>query len=466
MNQEDILSGKAGPAGIQQVLNGQSSRRLLRSEAQTMLRPGYRAGPFHLTRAKFKPGRKLSAYFTFPVLDAEGQASHSVHLAVTWQKTLDGTNHADSRGQLQEEAKQAGLMPVQRELWRDLLDQGIKLQVWPFDPEFPQLVRLGNPSYVAGMFESLGIANDLKQTPVITPIRYRPGERHVLRYEIGSRESHAERGQRLYAKLYSNAQDAARAFGVANRVVDWLAANNLGLQGNRPLVISQEDGSIFYPHAPGIPLSHQLNRSRRWLGTQLQTIGRALAVLHNGPETLQSGLKQNTLTNEVKVVKRASEHIQLLLPESYDKILEILEKVQGHYSNLPQEKPTFTHSDFKADHLLSTPQGLTLIDFDTCTLTDPALDIGKFLADLEWWFTLQGISGVEEAQAQLLKGYLGDGEPDQTVNARLARARLFYVLILTKIVVRRVPLYKKEWGVMTARMIEQAVRALHKTIEV
>ncbi len=189
MNQEDILSGKAGMAGIQRLLNGQSSRRLLRSEAQRMLREGYRAGPFHLTRAKFKPGRKLSAYFTFPAFDAAGKASHSVHLAVTWQNTLDGTTHADGGEQLQEEANQSGLMPVQRELWRDLLDQGIKLQIWPFDPKFPQLVRLGNPSYVAGMFASLGIVNDLKQLPVITPLRYRPKERHVLRYEIYSSET-------------------------------------------------------------------------------------------------------------------------------------------------------------------------------------------------------------------------------------------------------------------------------------
>jgi len=327
------------------------------------------------------------------------------------------------------------------------------------------LVRLGNPSYVARMFASLGIAHDLRQLPVITPIRYRPGERHVLRYEIHSLETVPERGQRLYAKLYSNGQDAARAFGIANRVVDWLDANNQGLQGNRPDAISQEDGVIFYPHAPGIPLSHQLNRSHRWLAVQLQMIGRGLATLHTGPEILQSELKENTFTNEVKVVKRASEHIQVLLPETYDKILEILDKAQVNYSFLPQEKPTFTHSDFKADHLLCTPQGLTLIDFDTCKLADPALDIGKFLADLEWWFMLKGISGVEEAQAELLGGYLA-GERDHIIHERLARARLFHVLILVKIVVRRVPLYKKEWGVMTARMIERAAQVLYKTIEV
>ena len=462
MNQEDILSGKAGLAGIHWALNGQSSRRLLRSEAQRMLRPGYRAGSFHLTRAKFKPDRKLLAYFTFPALDAAGMASQSVLLAAAWQKELDGSNHADGWGQLQEEADQAGLMPVQSELWRDLLEQGIKLQLWPFDPEFPQLVRLSNPSYAAEMFASLEIAPGLKQMPVITPIRYRPGERHVLRYEISSPEMPAG-GERLYAKLYSNAQDSARAFGIANRVVDWLDASNPGLQGNRPEAMSQEDGVIFYPHAPGIPLSHQLKRSRRWLSAQLQIIGRGLFTLHSGPETLQSELKQNTFTREAKVVRRASEHIQVLLPETHSKILEILDKLEGYYSNLPQENPTFTHSDFKADHLLTTPQGLTLIDFDTCTLTDPALDIGKFLADLEWWFTLQGISGVEEAHAELLKGYLGEGASDQTIHERVARARLFHILILVKIVVRRVPIFRKDWATMTVRMIERAAQVLHQT---
>ncbi|HEY3475624.1 MAG TPA: phosphotransferase, partial [Anaerolineales bacterium] len=369
MNREEILSGSAGLDGIHRALHSQASRRLLRSEVESMLRPGFRPGPFHLTRAKFKPGRKLSAYFTFPVLDAEGMRCQALHLAVTWHNSLDDDGRTAARRQLQEEAHQAGLMPVQRELWRELPDHGIRLRVWPLDPKFSNLVSLGNPSYVARMLQSLGIPPDSGQFPVITPIRYRPGERHVLRYEIN--DAGGER--RLYAKLYSNEQDTARAFGVANRVVDWLDVNHQELQGNRPEAMSQEDCVILYPHAPGVPLSHQLNRSPRWLALQLRIIGRALATLHNGPESLQAGLKENTFANEAKVVKRASEHIQVLLPETYDKILNILDTLQKQYADLPQEKPTFTHSDFKADHLLCTPQGLTLIDLDTCTLTDPAL---------------------------------------------------------------------------------------------
>ena len=464
MKREDILSGKAGVAVIQQVLNGQSSRRLLKKEVQRMLREGFRVGPLHLTRAKFKPERKLSAYFNFPALDAAGRASQLMHLAVTWQPNLDGANQDDSWSQLQDEAWQSGLMPVQRELWRDIPDEGMRLQLWPFDPKFPQLVRLGNPSYVAGVFSSLGIA-DTDQTPVITPIRYRPKERHVLRYEIDSAGTGRGETQRLYAKLYSNGQDAARADGVASRVVDWLDANSVGLHGNRPRAISQDDAVIFYPHADGIPLSRQLYRSHRWLAAQLQIIGRGLAILHNGPETLQADLKQNNFTNEARVVRRASEHLQVLLPDTYQKILEIVDRAEERYSSLPQEKPTFTHADFKSDHLLTTPQGLTLIDFDTCTLTDPALDIGKFLADLEWWFTRKGISGVEAAHAELRKGYSEGRESDQAVHERLERAKLFHVLILVKIVVRRVPIYKQEWATMTSQMIDQAARVLHKTVK-
>ena len=188
-------------------------------------------------------------------------------------------------------------------------------------------------------------------------------------------------------------------------------------------------------------------------------------TLHNGPEALQSDLKQNDFPREAKVVRRASEHMQILLPDTYQKILEIVDRAEERYLGLPQEKPTFTHADFKSDHLLTTPQGLTLIDFDTCTLTDPALDLGKFLADLEWWFTLRGLSGVEEAQAELLKAYSTGKESDPTVHERLERAKLFHVLILVKIVARRVPIYKKDWAEKTDRMIERAAQVLQQAIK-
>src|SRR5690554_38210 len=156
MDWDEVFSGKAGAIGLQWALKGQYSRRLLRQEVQEMLLPGYHPGPLRLTRAKFKPGRKLLAYFTFSARDGSEREDRPLHLAVAWQNDLD----TDDWSGLQEEANRAGLMPTQCALWRDLPERGMRLQLWPFDPAFPQLVRLGNPVHVAQMLAAHGIASE------------------------------------------------------------------------------------------------------------------------------------------------------------------------------------------------------------------------------------------------------------------------------------------------------------------
>jgi hypothetical protein len=61
-------------------------------------------------------------------------------------------------------------------------------------------------------------------------------------------------------------------------------------------------------------------------------------MLHNGPETLQDGMMQNDFAKEAKVVRRASEYLGILLPETYGKILEILDPAQEYYSYLLQDQ--------------------------------------------------------------------------------------------------------------------------------
>jgi hypothetical protein len=73
---------------------------------------------------------------------------------------------------------------------------------------------------------------------------------------------------------------------------------------------------------------------------------------------------------------------------------------------------------------------------------------------------LRGLSGVEDAQAELLNAYSTGEESDPAIHERLERAKLFHVLILVKIVARRVPIYEKDWGVRTAQLIERASQVL------
>jgi hypothetical protein len=60
---------------------------------------------------------------------------------------------------------------------------------------------------------------------------------------------------------------------------------------------------------------------------------------------------------------------------------------------------------------------------------------------------------------------VGEGHTDQIVHERLRRATFFHVLILVKIIVRRVPLFKKGWDITTTRMIERAAQVLREALE-
>jgi hypothetical protein len=99
---------------------------------------------------------------------------------------------------------------------------------------------------------------------------------------------------------------------------------------------------------------------------------------------------------------------------------------------------------------------MTLIDFDTCYLSDPAIDLGKFLADIQWWYDGYGLDGVAAAQAEFLAGY------GPTTPGRLARARLYEALVLTKSTVRRVKLFDLDWAARTERLIGRATAVLDR----
>jgi len=97
---------------------------------------------------------------------------------------------------------------------------------------------------------------------------------------------------------------------------------------------------------------------------------------------------------------------------------------------------------------------VTLIDFDRCAFADPAFDVGRLLADLHWWFTTYDQDGLEQAQAQFLKGYAPG-------NDRLLRARLWEAVELTQMTVLRARVFEGRAACRTGRLIGRAQAVLH-----
>src|SRR5437899_4866208 len=146
MNIADVLSGRAKLEGIQWLLLSATTRRALRSQLRALLSAPATLGPCHLRRARFKPGRKLRAYYD-ALIHIEGTEGYRARpVAVTW--SLDGGQDwgtgEDDLAEIQAEAIRRGVAAPFRELTAGLPEWGMQIQVSPLDPRFPQLVRLSD----------------------------------------------------------------------------------------------------------------------------------------------------------------------------------------------------------------------------------------------------------------------------------------------------------------------------------
>jgi aminoglycoside phosphotransferase (APT) family kinase protein len=429
------------------VLAGGAARRLVRTQLQAALGQGARLERCSLYRAKFKPGRYLNAHFRATVT---ANGASSVRPVVTTWNAAPAREAPEART-LEAEARGRGLASPFDSLSRYVPEWNMELLISPLDARFPQLLRAVDPAYArATLASAYATSTDRLPTYTVSTVRYRPNERHVLRWEPDDSSRPT-----VFAKM-ARGNDVSRELRVAGRVAEWLSLRGDQLRGARPLNAVLEDNIILYEMIPGRALSALVRRHPGNVGRHLTRVGHALRALHRAPTDLASDLQRNEFGLEVKAIARASEHVAALAPRAAATITELLERATAVHSNTPQEDPTFVHGDFKADHLLIHGSTVTLMDFGTCRVADPALDLGKFLADLHYWQAgTRSSAAVEEMQAAFLSGY----GPDIS-DHRLKRARIYEVLVLIKSTVRRVRLFERDWVVKTERLVDRSASLL------
>ena len=454
MNLADALSGHAKLEGVQWVLLSAAPRRALRDQLKALLPAPNMLGPCRLRRARFKPGRKITAYYDV-LVHIEGTEGYSARpITVTWGSDgqADWRQGGDDLAEMQAEALRLGMAAPFRQLTAELPEWSMHIQVSPLDAQFPQLVRLSDPRHVRAMLAAAhaanGVASDQPRPGryAVTSIRYRPGKRHVLRYD----PLDAAKGGTVFAKLYTG-EGGARVFRVATQAGEWLAQHGEGMTAVRPLACVAEDRVVLYPGLSGAPLSDHLRRPSQGVARYLEHAGVALHALHRLPQAVAGPLPPHDFAAEASETARASRHIPVLLPSMGVLIDALLHRARELHERLPQEPPTFTHGDFKSDHVWAVPGGLTLIDFDSSELADPALDIGKFLAHLQLSHLTYDQPGLEQAQKRFLVGY-APGAPQE----RVVRARLYEAVELVKITARRVRLFDHDWESRTEQVIRRA----------
>lgn len=451
----EILSGAAGMRGVRSVLYGGASRQSMRVALAGLLDPGATLGPCRLDRAKFKPGRKLTGYFVVSVRTADGVSSRAVE--VVWSDE-DGATPEPGAADLQEEARAVGILAPFRSLREQI--PGLRISVAPLDASFPHLVRLSDPRRVQQMlaetYRRHGGSTAVAEDYLVSTVRYRPRQRHLLRYE--PRPS----GAGVFAKLYAPGK-AAEAMRVAAVVADAVEQADAGVGAVRPLGDVPLDDVVLYPRLEGKPLSAYLARAESVPRRPLHAAGALLRSLHEHglgrPDVATLDLRRNNLPAELPATARAAEHLGPLVPDVAAQIDVLLTRAGELDAKIPGEPAAFAHGDFKCDHLWVSRRGLTVLDFDTCSLAEPALDVGKFLADLSWHYTRHGgtrhdAADLRQAQQAFLDGY------GTMPGGRLARSRLVELVIFTKISIRRRRRFQPDFEQGVRADLSQAVARL------
>src|SRR5437588_8840398 len=447
MNIADVVSGRAKLKGTRWVLLSATARKVLADQLRTLLPSGAAVGPCRLREARFEPGRKITAYYDALVNTDKPERYHVRPIAVTWGSNTDADRHEETGdlAKVQAEAVRHGVAAPFLQLVADSPEWSMRVRVSPLDARFIQLARLSDPQHVRAILaeaHASGTGNagsDWRRVSdynyTVTSIKYRPGKRHVLRYDPVD----PAKGGTVFAKLYIGEdgarafrrEDGARAFRVAREVADWLAERGQGVNCLRPLAYVAEDAVVLYPRVGGVPLSDYARRPHRDVARWLQQAGAALCTLHHLPVEFAGRPEPHDFAAEIGAIAQKSLYIPVLLPQVGPAIKALFDRARELHEQLPQEAPTFTHGDLKAEHIWVAAGGITVMDFDSSRLADPALDVGYFLADWQFRQAAYDQAGVVERYKSFIAGY-APGAPKE----RLLRARLYEAVELVKCAVR------------------------------
>jgi aminoglycoside phosphotransferase len=442
---EEVLDGRLGADGVRELVHNPMQHGLADLLAQCV--PGReKLSSAKLLRTKYKPSRKLTAYYRLHV-GAEVRP-----IALIWY----AESHTDSlaAADMQDQAAPRHLVAPFARLTARTESGQMGLLIAPIDPQMPQLMRLNEHSHVASMLKNL--TSDSAPMPEATRIealRYRPGQRHVLHVSCPP-----DRNGAAFIKIDRD-NHGAQAVRFAQALGPLLSEHSPNTSLVRPLGYSVADQAAVWRGIAGTTISEEV-RDPAQAARLFSLIGKAVRVIHGlDCQTTTYDVTASQLSaphlarTELASTLGASEHLTALMPKLGARYRLLAMEVLERLEDLPKEELRLAHGDLKCDNILTTGDRIWLLDLDRTGLAEPAMDLGKLLADLHWWGQHYSVD-VARLVRKFLEGY-GPCDP-----ARISRARLIAVLYQLKLAARRTPVHAPDWGTQVTRQVDEAAASL------
>ncbi len=430
-----------------------------------------------------KPGRGLAVIYDVHE-GKQGKENRENDLYHSLSLTLDEQALEGSRIRFSEAEAELSMYSIQTAGVLRADNLGLAVQLFPADDSLPALVKCCDVTPQSSLLHDVQLAvqhyldnqNWHVVSATVTPIRYKPASRCVLRYNLTVEDSSNTMTQRrnvtIFGKVYADRQQsyavqslqqklyqeqiAKRGSTVAGHTSDMpllpqpLGINEaLGLTFNEAVQPSNAEeplrlgGHVF---RPSILYSRGGEVMDVVIPTEeLRITAIALARLH----TSKIQLDERMIRTGAKEAARSRQRAELIAEANPAYAQEIHRLSQYLASCLETQRPAIyrpVHGGFKASQLLFHSSSVFVVDFDGFCLADAALDIGYFLAYLRpsgLWYARSGMRQWFEASAQVFlntyrQAMLELGESVSRVDDSLERVRLYEAALLFKIATRRV----------------------------
>src|SRR5512144_3180687 len=335
--------------------------------------------------------------------------------------------------------------------------RGVTLQAFPADRRLPALAPAVAPSQHPLLQAALnGVVPGARITAVTAePLRYKPGDRCVLRYHLTVEHDGHPARHGVIGKLYRERAEAVEAAPLLRRLETWpWSPRVLCVVESLGLVLTEDVGHAG-SRPPTLGGLHVLRPAAR--SSPARPLAAAAGARAGRDESLRA--------------RRRGETLAAYAPSASDRVGEVVSALEARLAALPPAVAGPAHGSYKPSQQLFRDGRVFVIDFDQFCSADPALDVGYFRAYLRpagYWHRRAGTRSWFEAAARSFDAAYVDaacerGVPVPVARGIVARASIYEAALLLKIAARRPNRLHASRPGEVAAVLDDVVRCLSRS---
>jgi len=270
------------------------------------------------------------------------------------------------------------------------------------DPALPGLAATLEPGAIAARLQELGLLSASSEGGDATPVRYRPGDRCVVRYHATA----TARRDTYYGKVF--ARDPLPIVELVERLRssgELRPALHIGTVvhcADLRLVLTR---AAEGPDLNDVAFAPDTAAERR--ASWFRGAGEALAALHS---CRLPGAPRAGLADDVEALHQYRDIVAAVdteMTRRYAHVLARLVDRVGSWRRDDEGEVAAGHGAFRLDQLMVVPSGFELIDLDSLCESVPARDFANLDAYLDWKVMRRAdlAEPVSRARAMFRAGY-------------------------------------------------------------